>query len=451
MMQSNILVKAGALALAAIAGSLLVFKVNAKHQVTDPINELNLSELNLEGGAPVTLAEQNTLGVEADTPQDTVGTLIAEVREFKQRMDKLVEENTHLRRENERFLSMEQNVMSRVDGVVAERAMDVGRSTQDELSQLKSQMSNIMQTVTDQARALEHTNQQVHTTVQLSQTETVWLDGMGKSVGDMAATGAVDQQGSSARRSLMDNFSHSFGLSKNVNGPPRIESKTAEVLTPDPVIPVYTIPKNATLLNATAFSALVGRVPVGANVTDPYSFKVILGKDNLAANGHEIPHLSYAVASGKAIGDWTMSCVSGDLHSITFIFEDGRIRTIPQPSNISAGGTTTPALKIGELSDQFGNPCVPGQKISNAGNYLAARVVAAGAEAAAESSASSETTTIVSDLGLGSRTVIDGNTGKYILDKALSGAASETAAWIRDRQARCHRWHQSHRRVAHRL
>jgi cell division protein ZapB len=416
MMQSNILVKAGALGVAAIAGSLLVFKVSARNHHVDPI-----SDLSLEGGAPISVAIQETLGVEADTPQDTIGTLIAEVRDYKQRMDKLVEENTTLRQENERFMSMEQNVIARLDGVVEERAKDMGESTQTELSHLKSQMSNVMQTITEQAKALEQTSQQIHSSEQLAQSETVWLDGMGEAV--------IDKTGGN-RLSL-----NRFGLSENVNPTPSFESLVVEPALTDPVIPVYTIPKNATLLNATAFSALVGRVPIGANVTDPYSFKVILGKDNLAANGHEIPHLSYAVASGKAIGDWTMSCVAGDVTSITFIFEDGRIRTIPTPSDITAGGTVTPALKIGELSDNFGNPCVPGQKVSNAASYLAARVIAASAEAAAESSAASETTTTVSDVGLGARTVIDGDTGKYILDKALSGAANESAAWIRDRQS----------------
>jgi hypothetical protein len=46
-----------------------------------------------------------------------------------------------------------------------------------------------------------------------------------------------------------------------------------------------TVPRNATLIGATAMTALVGRVPVQGQVRDPMPFKVITGADNLAANG----------------------------------------------------------------------------------------------------------------------------------------------------------------------
>ena len=50
-------------------------------------------------------------------------------------------------------------------------------------------------------------------------------------------------------------------------------------------------------------TALIGRVPVDGTVNDPYPFKVLLGKDNLAANGIELPEISGAVMSGTAQGD----------------------------------------------------------------------------------------------------------------------------------------------------
>ena len=96
----------------------------------------------------------------------------------------------------------------------------------------------------------------------------------------------------------------------------------------DTVHPVYTVPRNATLIGSTAMTALVGRVPVQGQVRDPMPFKVITGVDNLAANGLTVPGVQGMVWSGTAIGDWTLSCVTGRLDSVTFVFEDGTIRTI---------------------------------------------------------------------------------------------------------------------------
>ena len=95
------------------------------------------------------------------------------------------------------------------------------------------------------------------------------------------------------------------------------------------VRPVYTVPRNATLIGSTAMTALVGRVPVQGQVRDPMPFKVITGADNLAANGLTVPGVQGMVWSGTAIGDWTLSCVTGRLDSVTFVFEDGTIRTSP--------------------------------------------------------------------------------------------------------------------------
>ena len=54
--------------------------------------------------------------------------------------------------------------------------------------------------------------------------------------------------------------------------------------------------------------------------------KVLIGADNLTANGIELPDVAGAVVSGTASGDWTLSCVRGQVRSITFVFHDGTIR-----------------------------------------------------------------------------------------------------------------------------
>ncbi|EGH18019.1 hypothetical protein Pgy4_34231, partial [Pseudomonas savastanoi pv. glycinea str. race 4] len=90
--------------------------------------------------------------------------------------------------------------------------------------------------------------------------------------------------------------------------------------------------QNSTLMGSVAMSALIGRVPVDGTVNDPYPFKVLIGPDNLTANGIDLPDVAGAVASGTASGDWTLSCVRGQIKSLTFVFNDGTVRTLPAPA-----------------------------------------------------------------------------------------------------------------------
>lgn len=87
-------------------------------------------------------------------------------------------------------------------------------------------------------------------------------------------------------------------------------------------------------MGSIAMTALIGRVPVDGTVNDPYPFKVLVGPDNLTANGIDLPDVVGAVMSGTAAGDWTLSCVRGQVESITFVFSDGTVRTVPQPQKV---------------------------------------------------------------------------------------------------------------------
>jgi integrating conjugative element protein (TIGR03752 family) len=188
-------------------------------------------------------------------------------------------------------------------------------------------------------------------------------------------------------------------------------------------------------------TALIGRIPRNGVVEDPFPFKVIVGKDNLAANGIEIPGLDGMIFSGKSSGDWTLSCVRGKVHSVTYVFDDGTIRTLSAdiqntdqrlkfPQNSDASGRS-----LGWISDRRGIPCVTGTRITNAATYLGGRILAAGAEAAAGAFAQAETTNTVSAVQGVSTSVITGDAGKYAMGKALSGSAREISAYLRERAA----------------
>lgn len=93
---------------------------------------------------------------------------------------------------------------------------------------------------------------------------------------------------------------------------------------------------------------------------------MLIGKDNLTANGIQLPDVEGAIVSGTATGDWTLSCVRGDVQSITFVFSDGTVRTVPSPAKSTDGSDNKNRSggSIGWLSDEHGVPCLAGERKS---------------------------------------------------------------------------------------
>ena len=363
------------------------------------------------GGQPLAPETAAALGIEGDTPDDIVRTLIANVRETNERLATLEDSNRALRDQNARLRDMRESVVAEVSrsltGEAArlrEENRGVVAEAREEVSGLKAEIERLLRSTPvggaarrDRPRAAA----------------TVWLPPM-----------EAEPEGS--------------GLLPWGEGPTGAIpiGKEDEREAAPPLRPAYTVPKNATLVGARAFTALIGRVPVGddARVTDPYFFKLLIGRDNLAANGHEIPELAYAVASGEAIGDWTLGCVSGDVTSMTFVFADGRIVTVPEARDVSSGGTGTRVVRLGGLSDDFGNPCVAGERITNAASYLGQSAAALTLGAAAEGLAAAQTRTVTGGFA-GATTTMDGDLGRFAAGRGLAGAAQEVARWLRERQA----------------
>lgn len=381
--------------------------------------------IDLSGGDPVDGALAAALGVEADTEGDTVRTLIAQVKQWREDNAAIREENKTLRKNNDELRNMEGRIGKGLEHEIQQTRKRVESEMAGEFQRLQQRLNAIEQRTTQAARQSSSSVRGGAATGELTR-EVVWVAPLGEGAGaDAGVLGSLN--------SVRTTLSNRIGADQLPNASKRRDGEAGE----PQILPRYTLPKNATLVNATALTALVGRVPLGSQVTDPYSFKVIIGEDNLAANGIEIPDVAYAITSGRAVGDWTLGCVRGDLHSMTFVFEDGTIRTVPKPQAIFEGGGSQSEVKIGELSDAWGNPCVVGQRITNAYSYLAQRIGVVGVAAAAEAAAASQTTQTVSvgGGGVGSTTTIDGPTGEFILGRTLADSSVEVAKWLDERQA----------------
>jgi len=407
-MSSNLIVKL------AVPAALLVVVVLAVGRCTRDDPETWTAPPPM-GGDALSPEAAEAIGMEADTETDVVRTLIVNVREQSDRLAAMEEANRLLREDNARLRDMRQGIVDEVSGTVAELGEDLRRearadrdAARDEVAGVAGRLERLFQ---GGGRSRRDGTAPGFMGRGADEDRLVWTDALGE--GGDGASLVPWQRGAQAVAALEG---------EEEVAPPR---------------PVYTVPKNSTLVGATAFTALIGRVPVGeeARVTDPYGFKLRIGRDNLAANGHEIPQIAYAVVSGQAIGDWTLGCVSGDVTSMTFVFVDGRIVTIPRAGDVAAGGTTRGA-RLGTLSDDYGNPCVGGRRVTNAASYLAQSLGALTLGAAAEGAAAAETTTVAgAPAGGGAATVVDGDIGSYAAGRGLAGAAREVARWVLERQA----------------
>lgn len=213
---------------------------------------------------------------------------------------------------------------------------------------------------------------------------------------------------------------------------------------PEPV-PYFTIPENATLPRVTTMTTLVGRVPVDGRVQDPVPFKVIVGRDNLAASGAYVSDdVAGVVASGIAVGDMSLSCVEGYIQSLTFIFDDGTVRTVSQRTNGTSAGfgsgggggvSLSATSKLGWLSDQYGNPCIPGKFETDAPRYLTEVIGGKALSAAGAAYAQAQTTTTNSSgpLGATSTSQVTGSVGKNVLGKVVGNSADELTNWLMHR------------------
>ena len=202
--------------------------------------------------------------------------------------------------------------------------------------------------------------------------------------------------------------------------------------------PVYTVPRNATLIGSTGMTALLGRIPFENKIEDPFPFKVIVGSENLAANGIDIPGLDGMIFGGTATGDWTLSCVRGEVISVTYVFQDGTIRTLSSDDrslNNDSTGSNNRNRPLCWISDRRGIPCIAGERISNTASYLTARIFAKGVEAGAQAFAFNETTNVVSPLAGTTTSTVTGDAPKYAGYNALAGAGSEISDYIQERMA----------------
>ena len=390
----------------------------------------------------LTPQETKALGIEGDTPRDTVATLVGEVKQLRNELQTSLGDNKNQKTENDRLRQRESDIDQRIQGALA--------SEHERLQQDREQAANDKQQAQSLLQELEHRlDKGSHPDLPV---------GLGLADGDAQGVGADinwvepqdikpsrDKNHSSAGSQSSSNadgpFPSSFGpesdhAQKTLDVPVDAATESGPRSAGARPKPIYTVPTNATLMGSVAMTALIGRVPIDGTVNDPYPFKVLIGADNLTANGIDIPDVAGAVVSGTASGDWTLSCVRGQIRSVTFVFHDGTIRTIPQDGGNSAtnsaqsNGNSMTLGGLGWISDPYGIPCVSGVRRSNVAQYLGtqALITAAGAGAASFIKNQNDSVSYISN-GNGSLGTV-GITGNEAMGRILAGGVQDMSQWV---------------------
>ena len=390
-------------------------------------------------GAASTLTpeEMKALGIAGDTPRDTVATLVAQVKQLRTELQSALGDNKQHKAENERLRARESAIDQRIQSALeGERNRLEQERTQ--VASDRQQTQGLLQDLQRQLDGLSGKGGPSDLPVGLGLEEG---DGkrFNRGVGGTQWVEPDDAKVDAKNASKEPSFPLSFGpaqksLSAAVESVADVGSRAVGASTKA----VYTVPSNSTLMGSIAMTALIGRVPIDGTVNDPYPFKVLIGPDNLTANGIDIPDVAGAVVSGTASGDWTLSCVRGQIRSVTFVFNDGTVRTMPEDGNRNqnggsgsgSGANSTTHGGLGWISDPYGIPCVSGERRSNAQQYLGSQalITAAGAGAASLIKSNNGSVAVVANNNGSLGTV--GISGNEAMGRILAGGVRDMADWV---------------------
>jgi integrating conjugative element protein (TIGR03752 family) len=382
----------------------------------------------------LTADEMKALGIEGDTPRDTVATLVAQVKQLRQELQTAIDDNKQQKVQNEQLRLRDTNIDQRIQNALkAEREQQ--REAREHADGEDRQTRSLLEDMERRLEGLGKNTKSDDLPVGLglddrdaaSFEKPRWVEPQDARPGDTKTSVPPSS------RPAGDLKIHTSFESTSEQEP---SEAVADTVAPrrapaeaDSVKPTFTVPSNATLMGSIAMTALIGRIPIDGTVNDPYPFKVVIGADNLTANGIDLPDLAGAVASGTASGDWTLSCVRGQIRSLTFVFNDGTVRTVSASSGHDDAASSTMG-GLGWISDRYGIPCVSGERRSNAQQYLGSQLLITAAGAGAASLIESGSSNFSYASGSNGTLGTVGISGNEAMGRILGGGVQEMSQWV---------------------
>jgi len=423
--KSNPVLKWAALGIVLVV-AIMLFKGGDKEDIED-VNSSKDRELQKELAA---------LNIDGDSPKETVRTLVARVKSQEEKTQQILKLNSQLVQKNN---ETDKQIKEELDKRTHTIKEDIKRQSNNLLSGLTGRMNELTEKMNVQMKAASQSDNSTANAFTNEGDMPVGL-GFDEQLGhfdntdaggwilplDLPTpdeTGMITLNRRSNHHALFDDLSQPIAQSKKAV----VELKK---------IAWYTVPENSTLMGATSMTGMIGRIPIGGTVHDPYPFKIIVSSYNLATNGHHIPGLNGMIFSGVARGDLMLSCISAKLYSVTYTFDDGTILTQREEQGADTGfqqGGGTQRRGLGWLSDEWGNPCIKGELITNAPTFLATQFALSAAEGYAKAVAENETTSTVTDSGAVIKTTT-GDAKKRAGGEAVADGFSSVKEWLNARQ-----------------
>ena len=228
--------------------------------------------------------------------------------------------------------------------------------------------------------------------------------------------------------SSLSNFERIVPLDKQSDTGERIETLPGKVSEPAQSIPVYGLQPSMLLRNVRLETGVIGQIPnVGNQVRRKYPFFFELSGQNLASQGKKVPGLNKVRGRGWAIGNATVGCAEGYITSLTFTFNDGTYDFVDEGL-----GSAEYLGVMTSLPDENGYPCVPGQYVSNAPQYLASATGLAFFAGAGSALADAQITRTTTGLG-GTVSNVTGSRSKVALGGAIDRSSDVAINYYEDR------------------
>ncbi len=370
-----------------------------------------------------------------DTDKAVMRQLLAEFKVIRRQNDELATKNRELNTRISQMLNMEQTISKRVDNQLDQ----VARKTDKNNTQLETSLKE-SNSILDGLR-VAYDDMNISRQSSKPNASEYSINGFDADNLGYYDSGAPIDTGEIIWQSPLDAQQNNDGEMKlpdislsDINFTKPVDVLTAPLGSKEKkskeerLVKAYTIPSNATLFGSVGMTALLGRIPLDGVVESAYPFKVLIGEENLSSNGIEIPNLVGITMSGYASGDWLLSCVSGEIISMTFTFADGTISSYPEKDEVLE-------RPIGWFSDANGIPCVTGQKLTNAPQYLSQRIGLGAIKSYADAKTQAEFTNTTNSLG-GASSVLTGDPLSVARNSAVSGSVSEVSRWLEERQDR---------------
>ena len=353
-----------------------------------------------DGNARLTPEEMKALGIEGDTPRDTVATLVAQVKQLRTELQTALSDNKSQREENQRLRQRENSIDQRINSALESERSNLRRDQQQaasERQQTEGLLADLQRRLDSiSGRGGGHADLPVGLGLKGGDETgmeggTRWVepdDAKPEDAEPPAPADAKPADGRNGGRGVGStlSFPSSFGPARSTleTTAETMANAGARAAGVKSAKSVYTVPTNATLMGSVAMTALIGRVPIDGTVHDAYPF------------------------------------------------HDGTIRTIPEDSNGNQQNSQQQNAQsggLGWISDPYGIPCVSGERRSNAQQYLGtqALITAAGAGVAS---------LIESDSGQMSYVGADGSigtvgiSGQEAVGRILAGGVRDMADWV---------------------